>query len=60
MYDKSRPREGETKSQCHLSFTHNKPKEENNIGVLTIPNDLCKKKQERLTKELVENQDYHF
>ena len=51
-YDKFRPREGETKSQPHLSIHPQKSKEEDNIGVLTIPNDL-KRNRRCWTKELV-------
>ena len=37
-------REGNPKSQPYLSIHPKKPKEEDSIGVLTIPYDLCKKK----------------
>ena len=37
---KFRPREGETKSQPHLPIHPQKSKEEDSIGVLTVPNDL--------------------
>ena len=50
---KSRPRDGETKSQLLISIhPQNKPREEDSIGVLTIPQDLYKKQLERLNKRI--------
>ena len=50
---KFRPRDGETKSQPLISIhPQNKPREEDSIGVLTIPHDLYKKQLERLNKRI--------
>ena len=64
-------RGGNPKSQPHLSIhpeakpiksvLNHRSREEDSIGVLTVPQDLCKKKLERIEqKNWLKYKDYHF
>ena len=57
-------RDGETQSLNHTSLStnkkSNKPREEDNIGVLTVPQDLCKETRKVEQKNWLKNQDYLF